>query len=94
MDNLSREMIQCKKDGFGCHYGRWKAMQEPVKITPREEKHHCLYCGREVVRGEKGFPKYCDAYCGEQYRRIKYREKAAAEKEDSCGKLLALVHKL
>ena len=91
MDRLAKNAMLAKQAGMS--YGKWKAMQQPVKIAPKE-KHCCLYCGREVVRGEKGFPKYCDAYCGEQYRRIKYREQAAMEKEDGCGKLLALVQKL
>ena len=27
LDKLSLDMIECKKAGFGCHYGAWKALQ-------------------------------------------------------------------
>lgn len=68
MDNLSAEMIQCKKDGFGCHYGKWKALQAvaPVKAEPQTP---VLDDGRKVCEG-----------CGSEfyYYRRKKAERMAA----------------
>lgn len=76
MDKLSQDVAKALAAGMS--YGKWKAMQDPVVIK-KEEKHYCLYCGRELFKGMKGIPKYCDAYCGNAYRRKLYKEKEGAE---------------
>lgn len=68
MDNLSKEMIQCKADGYGFHYGAWKAAQNPVKIEPRKlpvgiETFKCAYCGVEFMRGENRRRIFCSDRC-------------------------------
>lgn len=68
MDNLSMEMIQCRKDGFGCHYGQWKAQQErkpikPVKVETEGTKRICEYCGKEFVYFTKHNRKFCGDIC-------------------------------
>lgn len=88
MDKLSQDVAKAMAAGMS--YGKWKAMQDPVVIKPKE-KHYCLNCGRELIPKTRNPPKYCDAYCGNAYREKKYREKAEAEKEESCGKLMALL---
>ena len=68
MDNLSMEMIQCKKDGFGFHYGKWKARQEwkpikPVEEEPKGTKRICPQCGKEFVYFTKHYRKFCGDIC-------------------------------
>ena len=65
LDKLSKDMIQCAKDGFGVHYGRWKATQEvvaPVKVdkTPKNWKT-CPVCGEKFK--PKGGKVYCSDHC-------------------------------
>lgn len=91
LDKLSKDMIQCAKDGFGVHYGIWKATQEavaPVKVdhTPKNWKA-CVICGEKFK--PKGRKVYCSDNC--RYRAFivngknkeymqKYRAKKASEK--------------
>lgn len=87
MDKLSKEAIQCEKDGYGVHYGAWKAAQAPVKIEPKPDVigipvRTCAWCGAEFYRED---PRAI--YCGDKCRRLKnldcmrekYREKRGAE---------------
>ena len=71
LDKLSQEMLQCEADGFGFHYGAWKATQEPGKPPqPKIDKNisYCLNCGRIIILKSRREVKYCDAYCGMDYR--------------------------
>ena len=78
LDKLSKDMIQCAKDGFGVHYGRWKATQEIV--VPVVEKKlpagwkKCEACGRPIKSG-KG-KKFCDEVCrlSVYHKSDKYKE--------------------
>lgn len=50
LDKLSLDMIECKKAGYGCHYGDWYAAQNrPVVIEKKEEipkgYKACPVCG-------------------------------------------------
>lgn len=70
-DKLALEMIQCKKDGFGCHYGAWKAAQErPVVIEKKENEipegwKVCPHCGTPYKPNKWGCGRqiYCDVTC-------------------------------
>lgn len=90
MDNLSADMIQCKKDGFGCHYGAWKATQEPVKIEPKttipEGWRNCEYCGKPF-KNKQG-KRFCDIGCrNEAYReRDRILKREHARKRRMCEK--------
>ena len=68
MDNLSADMIQCKKDGFGCHYGAWKALQKAKPVAPvKEEKksdRFCEYCGKEIPVNAHRRQRFCNPNCG------------------------------
>ena len=64
MDNLARNMIQCEADGFGVHYGKWKATQPVVEIQKPEIPEgwkKCEYCGKpfKPIRGKR----FCDVDC-------------------------------
>jgi hypothetical protein len=38
LDNFTKDLIQCKADGYGCHYGAWYAAQNrPVVIEKKGE---------------------------------------------------------
>lgn len=92
LDKLSKDMIQCAKDGFGVHYGRWKATQEvvvPVKVDeiPKGWKI-CEYklCGKPFK--PKQGKRFCCDVCrvkayyetGKPAQQMKeYREKKRAE---------------
>lgn len=76
MDKLSRDMIQCEKDGFGCHYGIWKATQP--KVIPKlddalpEGWKRCVWCNKPF-KPNVPYKKYCEAICG--YEAGKARDK-------------------
>lgn len=77
LDKLSLDMIQCAKDGFGVHYGRWKATQEivvPVKdeTLPKGWKI-CEWC-KKPFKGVVN-KRFCDEIC----RRKAYYEKNREE---------------
>jgi hypothetical protein len=77
LDNLSKDMIQCAKDGFGCHYGRWKATQPIVAVVKDDTLPDgwklCEYCGKPF----KGIsPKrFCDVLCRNKAYYEKNRDK-------------------
>ena len=51
-------------------YGKWKAMQghtEPIE-NPFDNKMICRNCGKVIVSKDNYKRKYCDAYCGIEYR--------------------------
>ena len=63
-DNLDRDAAAARAAGMS--YGKWKAMQEPVKIGPKKEtKPVCLNCGH-VLTGQQR--KYCSEDCEREYR--------------------------
>lgn len=81
-DNLALDMIQCKKDGYGCHYGKWKAMQEEVIIEKSEALPEgwkiCQNCGKPFKPGYHGDrQRYCEYYCQKEAQGR--RKKAGAE---------------
>ena len=92
LDNLELDMIQCEKDGFGVHYGRWKATQEAVVPVKKDEIpkgwRKCERCGKPF-KPNRHNQKYCEWNCryltfleskkNNEYVR-KYRERKAAEK--------------
>lgn len=86
MDKLSLDMIQCKKDGYGCHYGKWKAMQEPVVIEPKPELGVvrygvCRHCGNTFAMYDQRVRVYCNEQCrNEAWNKIK-RERAKVSSE-------------
>lgn len=51
----------------GMSYGKWKAMQNPVRIeqpkTEQGRKITCAFCGKEVYRKDKRRAKYCSPLC-------------------------------
>lgn len=81
-DKLSLDMIQCEKDGFGVHYGAWRAAQYeknggmPPIQKPKGYKHTCLNCGNEFYAKANKLRKYCSEFCREQYYR---RQKSEAK---------------
>ena len=88
MDNLSKCMIQCKKDGFGCHYGAWRAAQGDDFVIEEEipkGMRKCPYCG-ELFKPKRNRPqKYCGAYCQNRSstERCKQRKKEMAQNEQA-----------
>ena len=79
MDNLARDMIQCKKDGYGCHYGHWKAAQPAVQIPRKEDPTEikisvCAYCGCEF----HPYDNRKRIYCGDRCRKLSNVKNAAA----------------
>lgn len=74
LDKLSLDVIQCEKDGFGVHYGAWRAAQyekgkgmTPAK--PQGYKHTCLNCGNEFYSKANKPRKYCSEQCKNEYYR-------------------------
>ena len=86
LDKLSQDMIQCVKDGFGVHYGAWRAAQyeknkgmTPAK--PKGYKHTCLNCGKEFYSKVNRVRKFCCDSCREEYYRIQRRAEYQAKGE-------------
>ena len=80
MDPLSKDMVQCKKDGFGCHYGDWRAAQDrPVvlekKIKIAADRKICPQCGRPFKPSNKGRQVYCDIECQKKAQRARDKGK-------------------
>lgn len=69
LDKLSLDMIQCKKAGYGCHYGAWKATQDrPVVIKPKSDElpegwRICEWCGKPYKPYSRRAQKYCELRC-------------------------------
>ena len=59
----------------GMSYGKWKAMQNPVKIEkPKLDEKEiilCLNCGAQVKQCTNHSRKYCGPYCAREYNRKK-----------------------
>lgn len=79
LDKLSQDMIQCAKDGFGVHYGRWKATQEVV-VPVKDDKlpkgwKLCEGCGKPF-RSTCG-KRFCDSVCRNQTYLKNHKEQRA-----------------
>ena len=72
-------------------YGKWKAMQEPVKLEKQipEGWLVCEYCGRAFKPKTKKSQRFCEVECQKQAYVEKKREYMAryrAEKRASDGR--------
>ena len=85
MDKLSMDVHQAIAAGMS--YGKWKAMQDPVKIQPKVipigiETKKCAWCGVEFT-GMDNKTKYCSKMCKKlrdnEYNKQKYREKVTQD---------------
>ena len=67
LDNLSKDMIRCRAEGFGCHYGDWKIgnwnTKEKVEEVAPQGWLICQRCGKSFKPKTKRPQKYCDAVC-------------------------------
>lgn len=99
MDNLARDCMLARKAGMS--YGRWKAMQEPVKpkkeVVP-EGWRKCKGCGT-AFKPKKANNVFCEIGCRTEYYYEKHRESKRAgnkknQNEDICGKLVSLMQGL
>jgi hypothetical protein len=99
LDKLSLDMIQCEKDGFGCHYGKWKALQEEGAIERKlpEGWRICAHCGKSFKPTNNG-QKYCEYSCQRaaadirrkdairaQMKRYRERKKAESKESSNCS---------
>ena len=67
LDKLSLDMIECEKAGYGCRYGKWKAMQPNVKDNQKDDVLPkgwalCEHCGKPFKKHDSR-QRYCDIYC-------------------------------
>ena len=80
MDNLDRCMILCEKEGFGVHYGAWRATKgiEPVfevEVKIPEGWKACLYCGKIFKPAKRSDQKFCDAVCQSKASNKRFKRK-------------------
>lgn len=66
MDRLSRENAQALAAGMS--YGKWKAMQQPVKVEKKKVQEEyienvCPWCGKKFIPQSKRKKTYCSATC-------------------------------
>ena len=88
MDNLDMCMIQCKKDGYGVHYGAWRAAQKEVPVFVEEVPQNakkCPWCGEMFVPNSYRRQLYCGAYCSHQasYKRHRQSKKERGKNEQA-----------
>lgn len=78
LDKLSLDMIQCVKDGFGCHYGKWKAKQADGAVERRlpDGWKICEWCG-ESFRPNKSNQRFCGYSCQRKAADKRHRENAS-----------------
>ena len=66
LDQLTLDMRECEKAGYGCHYGKWKAMQKPVTVEKEKRIPDgwrvCENCG-EAFKPNQKHQRFCDVYC-------------------------------
>ena len=79
LDKLSLDMIQCKKDGYGCHYGTWRADQDrPVVIEKKDAIPEgwiaCKHCGKYFKPYSKR-QQYCEISCQKAAQKIRDGDK-------------------
>ena len=89
LDKLSLDMIQCEKDGYGVHYGAWKATQpiakpNTVEVLPDGWKL-CAHCGKPF-KPNVPYQKYCEALCGREAQTKRYKSKWAAYMKERRAK--------
>ena len=77
-DNLVLEMRRCERDGYGVHYGRWKATQ-PFRVKPKEVVEDewtriCPYCKDEFYPSRAN-QVYCRPKCAQLMRYQKNMER-------------------
>jgi hypothetical protein len=89
-DNLALDMIQCKKDGYGIHYGAWYAAQNrPLKIETVEGMpkgwQRCKWCNRIYKPTKKGRQLYCDISCQKAAQNARSREMKEASRREQDG---------
>lgn len=86
MDKLAADMIQCRKDGFGCHYGKWKALQPSVFVKREPKKKiddvskKCENCGSEFISYRKG-----KRFCCESCAQTNWYKRKAEERMENNG---------
>ena len=80
LDNIELAMIQCEKDGYGVHYGWWKAVQPPY-VPPTKEMRVCLFCGK-LFEPKTENQKFCDSVCSVGYAEKNNREYANKRYQD------------
>ena len=92
MDNLSRCMILCKKEGFGVRYGAWRATKGSIPVEEKkipEGFKKCEYCGELFKPSYRSDQKYCDSYCqkkaSEKRCKKKKREGANSGRQRKAG---------
>lgn len=79
LDNLAKDMIRCKKDGFGCHYGDWKFLHPNTKEKQDDSAIPngwliCRECGKPFKPRTKRSQFYCEAECQKRAAQRKFKE--------------------
>ena len=80
LDNLDLDMIQCKADGFGRNYGKWKAWQKNPMVRKKKDElplnwKVCPHCGRSFKPTNKGRQIYCEYTCQKEAQKIRDKGK-------------------
>ena len=85
LDQLDLDMIQCEKDGYGVHYGAWRAAKDagllgkpaekrpsnPPDLTGQQKRLFCIRCGKPVPDNTQQ-----RLYCGGECRALMNAERA------------------
>lgn len=78
-NRLDRDIVSAIRAGMS--YGKWKAMQNPVTITPVQAIPEgwlvCVWCGKPYKPKTKRKQLFCEANCQQEEYRARAREKKA-----------------
>lgn len=86
-DKLAKDAAAARAANMS--YGKWKAMQEPVKPATRKiEKKTgvCAWCGKTFIQAHSNKKKYCDDYCRYEATVERERNKRQALRSEANGK--------
>ena len=95
MDNLTRDVLEAERLGYGCHYGRYKADHphtSPAEPAPRcvpkkdttpisERPRTCVMCGKTFYSSNPRPLKYCGPECQYAANQMHVKERYRRNKE-------------
>ncbi|MBQ2785850.1 MAG: hypothetical protein IJF02_05055 [Oscillospiraceae bacterium] len=80
-DKLAQEVAQALACGMS--YGKWKAMQDPVKIEKKlpEGWKACEWCGKHFKPKTARPQKYCEVNCQRAASKLRHNEYMSVRRE-------------
>lgn len=95
LDNLTRDVLEAERLGYGCHYGRYKADHPHTptaapapRRAPEKDKTHiserprtCAMCGKTFYSSNPRPLKYCGPECAYEANQMHGKERYRRHRE-------------